>query len=483
MRWKTTLALLLATVGIGAYISLYEIKQPTRSERRREAKHVLDIDPAAVSAIILNLPEAKTTLIRTGDAWTMQPSGLRGNGALTAQLLNHVSPLRAERVLAGTPDKPLDLASFGLEPPSSSITLTVNGRPVTLLIGEKTAVGGNRYMKDADRPEVFIVPEAIFTIINQPFEYYRDHHLVQLGGQAAQSLAVTSAPSTFTLTRDGTVWRITAPFQDLADRKASDSLLNQIAGLQITRFVHDAPDAAQLVAAGLEKPFAQFAIAYGEPERQVTLTFGSALPDDPALIHAKRSDEPALYAVAKEAVEGLLLPPDELRSKPVFQFFTGNVTKISVKRGDNDWTIERVKNQWQEPSGRALESVRVELWLAQLADARFERVVTDGTVLPAAGDAAREWVSVWTADQPEPQRLLLDATADKAVGGIYAVIESRALRVVLPEQFTDLLALPDEGAGAEHPLDDGAVDEQVQRDQGPPEQVPPPGAPGQQSGR
>lgn len=483
MRWKTTLALLLVTVGIGAYISLYEIKQPTRSERRREAKHVLDIDPAAVSAIILNLPEAKTTLLRTGDAWTMQPSGLRGNGALTAQLLNHVSPLRAERVLAGTPDKPLDLTSFGLEPPSSSITLTVNSRPVTLLIGEKTAVGGNRYMKDADRPEVFIVPEAIFTIINQPLEYYRDHYLVHLGGWTAQSLAVASAPSTFTLTRDGSAWRITAPFQDLADRKAAESLLKDIAGLQITRFVHDAPEAAQLAAAGLEKPFAVVTVAYGDPEQHVTLSFGNALPDDAALLHAKRSDEPALYAVAKEAVERLVLPPDALRSRQVFQFFTGNVTKVSVKRGDHEWTIERVNNQWQESSGRALDSVRVEMRLAQLADAQFERLVPEGTILPAAGDAAREWVSVWTVGQPEPQRLVLDAAADKAAGGMYAVIEPRALRVVLPEQFTDLLALPDEGAGAEHPLDDGAVDEQVQRDQGPPEQVPPPGAPGQQSGR
>ncbi len=35
MRWTGTLALLIVTVAVGAYVSLYELRRPTRQERER----------------------------------------------------------------------------------------------------------------------------------------------------------------------------------------------------------------------------------------------------------------------------------------------------------------------------------------------------------------------------------------------------------------------------------------------------------------
>ncbi|MBI3010049.1 MAG: hypothetical protein HYY57_03585, partial [Candidatus Omnitrophica bacterium] len=64
MRWKTTLILFISVIGLGAYISLHEIKQPLPQEKEQLAKQVLSIAPESVTQIALDLPQAKITLTR-----------------------------------------------------------------------------------------------------------------------------------------------------------------------------------------------------------------------------------------------------------------------------------------------------------------------------------------------------------------------------------------------------------------------------------
>ncbi len=63
-RWKTLLLLLVATVGVGAYISLYEIRQPSREALERLSKQILSIPAESVTQLVLDLPQVKATLVR-----------------------------------------------------------------------------------------------------------------------------------------------------------------------------------------------------------------------------------------------------------------------------------------------------------------------------------------------------------------------------------------------------------------------------------
>ena len=62
MKWKSTVVLLLITVGIGTYVSLYELRHPTSQEQERLTKQVLRVDEDRVTRLVVECPDGKVAL-------------------------------------------------------------------------------------------------------------------------------------------------------------------------------------------------------------------------------------------------------------------------------------------------------------------------------------------------------------------------------------------------------------------------------------
>ena len=442
MQWKTTLALLIATIGIGSYISLYELKQPSPEQRERLSKQLLDVQPDTVSQLVLDLPQAKVTLAREGSAWTLAPNRVRADGDLVGRILDLLSPLTAERILSGTPQQPLDLKAFGLDPAVGWLSLVANGTPATLLIGETTPVGSNRYAKLADHPEIAVVPARLFEDANQSSGTFRDPLLIRFDAWSADGLTVASAGGTFSLTRSNNAWRLAQPLSDAAERSDVNVLLSSLSGIRIKRFVNDAPQVEELATWGFEHPKAEVELSRQSvtPPR-TTIFFGSPLADDASLVYAKRDDEPAIYAVASADVEALLKDPHGLRARACFEFFTTNVSKVELTREGASWTIEKTEGQWRAAGSDAtLDTPRVEQFLSELADLRVSGFMEDAPkdMAPYGLTPPGGVIAVWTTDRSEPQRLLVGSMIEGSTNR-YGRIEEREAIVRLPDLVTTLL--------------------------------------------
>jgi len=445
MRWKTTLCVLVATIGVGAYISLYEIRQPSREERELLAREVVNLPPEGVTQLVLDLPEAKVTLTKADGRWMISPQRFRADPALIDRLLSALSPLTAERTLTGSAERPLDWKTYGLDPAVGWMSAVANGTTTTLRIGEATAVTNNRYVQVAGRPEIFIVPAGFFEEADKPFESFRDPQLVRVDAWAAKRLTVASAASTYTVERRDDRWVVTQPVADQADRTQVNNLLRDVSSVDIKRFLNDAPPVEQLATWGFDQPKAEIALLADEaPAAPVTLFIGKPLPDDASLLYAKRSDEPSLYAVAQADVDMILRDPHGLRAKACVEFFLSDVTKIEVSREGTSWRLERVAGRWREAGTETvLDADRVEKFLNDMANLRLSGFVDD-----APSDLARyglepPWgtLAVWTsktgADQP--QRMLV-GTEIEGSDNRYGRIEGRTAVVRLPDLVTTLLA-------------------------------------------
>jgi hypothetical protein len=443
MRWKTTVALLAVTVAVGAYVSLYEIRQPTSQERERRSKRLLSLPAQTVTQLAVELPQAKVTLSRSGSGWRMGPQGFRADESLVDQLLTHVSSLMAERTLSGTPQKPLDLKSFGLDPALGQLTFQASGRSTTLRIGETTPVGNNRYASLSGRPDVFIVSSALFDLANQPSEKYRDSLLVRFNTWLADGVTVSMPTGGFSFTRAEDAWRVSlAPgITDQADRAEVNNLLSRLGALAIKRVMDDAPQIEQRFTWGFDTTETELTLA--QRDMPTTMVFvGAPLPDDASLRYAKRSDEPSLYAVASADVEALVSDPQRLRKQACVEFFTSEVTKLEVGQGTSPWMIERVDAQWRVAgSDVVLEMSKVAELLNKLSDVRVS-----GFIDEPASDLVRYGLSphsgsivVWTMGNDQPQRLLIGAAVEGSEER-YGRIESRNVVVRLPASITELLA-------------------------------------------
>lgn len=447
MRWKTTALLFAATLLVGAYISLHELRQPDPEQRRRLAQQILAIPSASVSDVLLEMPDRTVHLVRRDGTWRLLPNDVRANGEKIDQLLMVTSSLMAERVLSGSSAQPLDLKTYGLAPPTSTLTLTANGTPTTLHFGDTTPVHSNRYVRIEGRLEVAVVSSGLFDVINQPLERFRDDAVVRFSPWLIDELAVGS----LTLVRTGSMWRLVEPIADHAQRSEVNGMLDRIATLRIERFVADAADDAQRAAYGLEPPRAEIRLVQREPSPTTTvLRFGQAVPDTGSslLVYAMRSDEPGVYAVDAADVQALQREPQTLRAVSCFDFVGALATKITMEQANHTWTMERAGEQWiSADGGTALETERVETFLMQLLDLRAGELVDAGSedVARYGLSAPAGTLSVWLQDQPEPQRLVV-GTAVAGVPDRYAQVPGRPGLMRLPaEPIAQLLAItPDQ---------------------------------------
>lgn len=470
MRWKTTALLLATAVGLGAYISLYELRQPDPENRERRSRQVLNVPETAVTRLQLELPAGTMTLTRRDDGWRLEPDGLRADDGLIGQLLIPLSPLTAERILQAAPDKPLDLAAYRLQPPLGRLTFVADGRPTTLSWGDTTTNPQQRYLRLEDRPEVFVVPGFLFETANKPMEDYRDHLLIRLNPWELREVQVAAAGASFTLVQDEHGWSLTQPFADRADRAEAGAFVNQLGNLSIHRFVTDQAQPAQRQTHGLETPATQIALTWKEPpERRVTLGFGAPMPSEaagsadaaaPALVAAARSDEPAsIYAVTASALEALAREPQRLRATACFDFFTSQVAKVEWTREGTAWTMERQDGAWRVPDRpEALAAGQVDGVLSRLADVRLS-----GFPDEAPADLARYGLAppagairLWTVGEDEPQQLEVGAAVD-ASGDRYGRIAGRSPVVRLPAIVSDLLQTSPDSLAAAPPAGDAAA--------------------------
>ena len=456
MRWKTTVGLLILTVGIGTYVSLYELKRPTPEEQVELAKEVVRLPSEDITSVIVESPQANVSLQRRNDSWHLvSPLAARADDALVQRLLNELNPLEAERVLGGSKATPLSLGEFGLAPPQARLTAIAGSRTVTVLFGTPTAVGGNRYVTLADSSKVLTVSSRLFDALNHPLDAYRSRELLDVDTWSATQITVASPASSYALRKEAQAgrWQLLEPLVDEAEGAAVSSTLSKLRGLRADRFITDAPQVEQAAAWGFDAPSAHITIALTNKAAPLELFVGKPTTDNPEQRYAKRTDEPTIYAVTKDRVEALLQDPQTLRARTVLDFFANQATKVRVRWQDASWTIEKREGTWQlADDQQALDGSHVDEWLWKLRDVKLTRFVEDEPQsLSRYGlDPPKGTIQVWLTDQQQAKELLIGEAVGQGKAR-YGRMVGRPGIVELPETLLDLLATNPESFTAQPP--------------------------------
>lgn len=294
MHWKTTAVLLGLTVAVGAYVSLYELRQPDREARRRQATEVWDVPDDAARLRLAWAGRPEVVLVRDGASWRLTPGGYRADLHYVEGVLGALR-LHASRTLT-----PHALAEFGLAPPEASLTIDQR----TLLIGRLTPVPGSRYVKLADRPEVHVVDAAAIEAADKPAEHFRDRALLRVEPWEMHQVVWVDRDRVVKVSRSGDAWQLGDPPQP-ADDQAVMRWLAQWSSLPISAFVNDAAQPADRDAAQLGAPAQRLELTL-DGGRTLTVSLGAAVPEHPELRYAGRDDEPAqLYGVAEADLDVL----------------------------------------------------------------------------------------------------------------------------------------------------------------------------------
>jgi hypothetical protein len=343
MRTGRLILLALVVVGLGAYIGLFERHQPTTDQlKEREGKLFAGLDQAKVKKVVVTNPHGRFELVKDKDAWSLKaPLADQANQGAVSSLLFSLAGLKAERTFAA---KDVKLAEYGLDKPPLAVTVEEDGgKSYTLKLGAELPLGNLR-AAETGNGNVYLVSKYVASDLDKDLAAWRSDELAQVYSPDVASVTVAGPDGPLTLAHAGSLWTITAPVADLADRDRAEGLITDISGARIKEFVDNAPD---LRALGLEPPkFSLTIVKRDAKTAPLALLFGNQRDaKDGKQVACKRGDR--VFWVEAKAVSHLGGPWQAWRSKTLLGFDSWGVDKLEVEAGGTRAVLERTNGAWK----------------------------------------------------------------------------------------------------------------------------------------
>jgi hypothetical protein len=385
---KSTLALLIVLVGLGAYIYFVTLKQPADGGSS-QPKVFAALATDKIDEITLKSESGDvTTVKKESGAWQIvSPVAAKAAESEISAITNALGQLEIVRVIE---ENPANLADFGLATPRLDVEFKTEGKPAGhLQIGEKTPTGASLYAKREDEKRVFLIAAYQETSLNRSTFELRDKTLIALARDKILGVDITSGGKTIKLAKNDNDWRITSPINARADYSTSEGILGRVETAQMKSIVADNATPADLKKYGLDKPATTVSVNLAGSTNVIALG-GKA---DDGGIYARDVAKPMVVTVESTFADDFKKSLEDFRRRDTFEFRAFNANRAELTWDGKTLTLEKVKGEGDSPdtwkrsgvaSGDA-DKAKVETLLTGLADIRATsfKDTTTGTGLNA----------------------------------------------------------------------------------------------------
>lgn len=327
----STLALVLAAAGLGAYIYFVDSERP---ETEAKAK-VFAVEADAIEEIRV-VAKGETSLLRKSNGtWAMvEPIATDVDQNEVSALVSGLAGLEENREVE---PNAANLAEFGLAEPKADISFKAAGGVAgRVRLGDQTPTAGDMYAVKDDGSRVFLV--ATFTentLARSSFDL-RDKRVLRFERDKADGLEITNATGTIVLNRADSVWRLAAPTAARGDYGAIEGVLTKLSTTMMAAIA--APEVKDPVAWGFDKPVATVVVKTGSSA--ATLVLGTTVAGK---AFARDLSRAMVFTVDESMVTDMIRPAAEYRRKEVFDARGFSAREVVLTRGAQTVTLAKVK--------------------------------------------------------------------------------------------------------------------------------------------
>lgn len=197
--------------------------------------------------------------------------------------------------------------------------------------------------------------------------------------KAKEISLATAAGETIRLVKEGSGWKVTAPFTAPADTSAVETLLTSLEKLEADEVVVE--QAASLAEYGLDKPTRTVtAVVEGAPA-PFSVQFGAKSPDGSS-VYARTGSTPKVYLVPSWVEGSFDKKPFDLRDRDVLHVKRDDVRSLEVVGPEGGYSLARTDaGEWAFTKPLATRAGRwsVDGLLGTIENLRMESVAADAT--------------------------------------------------------------------------------------------------------
>lgn len=372
MRGLTsTVVLLVALLGLGAYIYFVESGTPPEGTDAERVFGTLTADDIDEIQVAVQGGDTTTLRKRNGTWHVAQPLEADADEGAVAAMAGSLAALTVERTLDGASDA----KAFGLDPAHIEVRFhTKGGASHRVLLGAKTPAGSSVYARRGTTPDVFLVSAAADSTFDKTTFALRNKQALHFDRGAVNRLELESGSFDVVFARTGSDWRIEQPIKARGDYGTIENLVERLGALQVQGIVAD--NATDLAKYGLAAPTALATVVAGSA--RATLALGRT---EGGLTYARDVSRPLVFTVPSTVQADLIKDLVDYRRKDLFDARSFTATRVEFRRGDQVQVIEKSQaadktDVWKDASGKVLDTVAVEELLSKLTSLRAESFTT-----------------------------------------------------------------------------------------------------------
>lgn len=334
---RSTLILLVLFLGLAGYIYFVERNRPATADVPAKQK-VFTVDSAKIQEIRLKAASGETSVLRkSGDRWQMvEPTTTAADDTELSSITSNLASLEIQRVVE---EAPSDLKTYGLAEPRIEVAFKAEGDKEfrRLLIGEKTATGGDLYAKLGDDKKVFLIAGYLEGTFNRtPFDL-RDKAVLRFDRDKIDLVELRTTTHRVKLAKSEGNWLVVEPWRARADYGFVEGLIGRLSTAQMKAIT--AQEAQDLGRYGLAPPEVVATVAAGSA--RATLEIGRK--SDDGNYYARDASRPLVFTIDSLLVEDLKKSPADYRRKDIFDYRSFNATRFEVTRNGQTVVFEKTK--------------------------------------------------------------------------------------------------------------------------------------------
>jgi hypothetical protein len=320
-------------------------------------KRVFDFFASDLAKLEVQRGNEKYTLERTKDGWRLlSPAATDADGLKVDQLASNLSALEVLEYADEAP-RAEDLGpKYGLDKPALSVRLEFSDKtkPARILqVGKGRGSKPGTFARLAEAPEkvtpVFVLPKDVHDSLDRDSLAYLPAQLWQLLSEDITAVRVhREKEDEYRLSRDGSGWKITGPFEATAQAATAGAMVNDLASPQAQSYkAHQAKD---LAAYGLDKPHLSVTVS-AKNGKEHTLLIGAPAGKDSPGRFAKLTSGSAVFVVADAVPRAADRAALELLEPVLLHLEENQVERVQGKGGDNAMTLEHKDEKWRVSEG------------------------------------------------------------------------------------------------------------------------------------
>jgi hypothetical protein len=381
MNTRTNWVLLLAAIGLGAYVYLVDRRAgvAVRGGSGTTAMYVA-VEPGSVTAVELIRSNSVMRVVMEDGIWRMtSPVGYPAQSASVQRFLDRLAVLVPTGYVtaAEVAAQPEAMKAFGLEPPLATVSLTTQTGPVILRLGGASPQPGRFYFQRVGSEGVFTADATFLESLPGSANEWRDRTLLDLGGRAFDRITLAGRGRTiFDAVRDGPGrWRLRQPLSARADGERLEALVSELQTVQVTGFESDAL-VIDRAAYGLQPPELELTLGNGTND-VARLQVGAWDTNHAGDRFVRRLTHTNLVRVAASELTLLEQPLDQFRDPRLLGPMEG-VTRLELQ-GTNGFVVELEGTNWMviSPKRFRADNPTVEFLVSQLGTLEIVNFVND----------------------------------------------------------------------------------------------------------